>query len=100
MRNRKKQPVDGPKPATEADVLKQMVEAGLINRISDRNDDRQQIPLPSNRPHTERDIQQYMLDIGLLSQLPNREADYDDPDDEPIDIEGEPLSETVIRERR
>ena len=38
--------------------------------------------------------------IGLLSQLPDTAADYDDPDDEPITIKGEPLSETVIRERR
>ena len=41
-----------------------------------------------------------MLEIGLLSQLPDTEADFDDPDDEPIAIRGEPLSETVIRERR
>ncbi len=41
-----------------------------------------------------------MLSIGLLSQLPDTAADYDDPDDEPITIKGEPLSETIIRERR
>ncbi len=41
-----------------------------------------------------------MLKIGLMTQLPDTAADYDDPDDEPIKIKGEPLSETVIRERR
>ncbi len=35
-----------------------------------------------------------------MSELPDTQADFDDPDDQPIDIQGEPLSETVIRERR
>ncbi len=35
-----------------------------------------------------------------MSQLPDTDADFEDPDDQPIDIPGEPLSETVIRERR
>ena len=39
------------------------------------------------------------LSIGLLTQLPDTDADFDDPDDEPITIKGEPLSETIIRER-
>ena len=38
--------------------------------------------------------------IGLMSQLPDTDADFDDPDDEPITIKGEPISETIIRERR
>jgi hypothetical protein len=34
-------------------------------------------------------------------RLPNPAEDLDDdPEDEPIVIEGEPLSETIIRERR
>ncbi len=41
-----------------------------------------------------------MLKIGLMTQLPDSEGDFDDPDDEPITIKGEPLSETIIRERR
>lgn len=36
----------------------------------------------------------------LMSQLPDTDADFDDPADQPIDIKGEPLPETVIRERR
>ena len=56
-------------------------------------------PMPKT-PLTPAELDQYMLETGLLSQLPDTEADFDDPDDEPITIKGEPLSETVIRERR
>jgi len=35
-----------------------------------------------------------------MTQLPDKAADFDDPDDQLIDIQGEPLSETIIRERR
>jgi Arc/MetJ-type ribon-helix-helix transcriptional regulator len=49
---------------------------------------------------TPAELDQYMLKIGLMSQLPDTDADFDDPDDDPIPIKGEPLSETVIRERR
>ena len=52
------------------------------------------------KPLTEAELQQHMLKIGLMSQLPDTDADFDDPDDEPITIKGEPLSETIIRERR
>ena len=55
---------------------------------------------PVRKPLTEAEFDQYLLSIGLLSQLPDTAADFDDPDDQPIDIRGEPLSETVIRERR
>jgi hypothetical protein len=40
------------------------------------------------------------MELGLMSRLPDVAADVDDPDDRPIAIEGEPLSNTVIRERR
>jgi Arc/MetJ-type ribon-helix-helix transcriptional regulator len=52
------------------------------------------------KPLTEAEFNQHLLNIGLMSQLPDTDADYDDPDDDPITIKGEPLSETVIRERR
>jgi Arc/MetJ-type ribon-helix-helix transcriptional regulator len=57
-------------------------------------------PTPQITPMTEQELKRHMLNIGLMTQLPDIDADYDDPDDQPIDIEGEPLSETVIRERR
>jgi Arc/MetJ-type ribon-helix-helix transcriptional regulator len=51
-------------------------------------------------PLTIEELHQQMLASGLISQLPDTEADFDDPADQPITIKGEPLSETIIRERR
>jgi Arc/MetJ-type ribon-helix-helix transcriptional regulator len=53
-----------------------------------------------SKPLTEAELRQHMLKIGLMSQLPDVDADFDDPDDQPVTIKGEPLSETIIRERR
>jgi hypothetical protein len=50
-------------------------------------------------PLTVDELHQQMAARGLIT-LPDTAADFDDPDDEPIAINGEPLSETVIRERR
>ncbi len=58
------------------------------------------VPQKPKKPLTRDEFDKHLLAIGLISQLPNTEADFDDPDDEPIKIKGEPLSETVIRERR
>jgi Arc/MetJ-type ribon-helix-helix transcriptional regulator len=57
-------------------------------------------PAKQKKPLTEAELQQHMLRIGLMSQLPDTAADFDDPDDQLITIKGEPLSETIIRERR
>ena len=54
----------------------------------------------SQKPLTREEFDQRLLELGLISQLPDTDADFDDPADEPIAIQGEPLSETVIRERR
>jgi putative addiction module CopG family antidote len=47
-------------------------------------------------------LNQRLLAAGLVAQLPDpaQDIDDDDPDDQPIEIVGEPLSETIIRERR
>ena len=57
---------------------------------------------PKKKPLTVAEIHQQMLASGLISQLPDpsQDIDDDDPDDLPVPIEGEPLSETIIRERR
>src|SRR5262245_46384927 len=54
------------------------------------------------KPMTEEEFKQHLLSIGLITSLPDPSLDIDDddPDDQPIAIEGEPLSETIIRERR
>ena len=57
-------------------------------------------PARKKKPLTKDEFHRHLIEIGLMSQLPDTEADFDDPDDQPIDIKGEPLSETVIRERR
>jgi hypothetical protein len=47
-------------------------------------------------------VDQYLLSMGLLTRLPDPAEDVDDDDreDAPVAIRGEPLSETIIRERR
>jgi Arc/MetJ-type ribon-helix-helix transcriptional regulator len=53
------------------------------------------------KPITLDELHRRMLADGLLSQLPDDAQDIDDDqEDEPVVIEGEPLSETIIRERR
>jgi hypothetical protein len=54
------------------------------------------------RPLTEAEFHQHLLGVGLISSVPDPSLDIDDddPDDAPVTIEGEPLSETIIRERR
>jgi hypothetical protein len=52
------------------------------------------------KPLTTEALHQKLLAERRISRLPDTAADYDAPDDEPIAIEGEPLSETIIRERR
>jgi Arc/MetJ-type ribon-helix-helix transcriptional regulator len=54
---------------------------------------------PATRPLTPEEINQQMLADGVISRLPDPSKDSDD-DDVPIAIQGEPLSETIIRERR
>jgi Arc/MetJ-type ribon-helix-helix transcriptional regulator len=58
-------------------------------------------------PHAQKplsidEIHRQMLASGLLTSLPDPalDIDDDDPDDQPVPIKGEPLSETIIRERR
>ena len=48
------------------------------------------------------DLHREMLASGLITRLPDPDEDFDDddPDDQPMTIEGEPLSATIIRERR
>ena len=45
-------------------------------------------------------FREHLIESGLMIRLPDLAADRDDPDDQPIFVSGEALSETVIRERR
>jgi len=61
-------------------------------------------PALPKKKMTEAEFDQHLLTIGLVSSLPDPALDLDDddddPDDQPVTIKGEPLSETIIRERR
>jgi hypothetical protein len=47
-------------------------------------------------------LNQRLLAAGRIASLPDPalDIDDDDPDDQPVIIKGEPLSETILRERR
>ncbi len=53
-------------------------------------------------PPSLQELHRKMMARGLITRLPDPSLDIDDddPDDQPVPIKGEPLSETIIRERR
>jgi Arc/MetJ-type ribon-helix-helix transcriptional regulator len=52
------------------------------------------------QPLSPDELNQRLLASGLVTQLPDPAQDIDDDDDPPIVIQGEPPSETILRERR
>ena len=58
-----------------------------------------QAPASRSRPLTEDEFKQQLLKAGLMSSLPTP-PDQPWPEFQPVTLEGEPLSETIIRERR
>jgi len=48
---------------------------------------------------SKQDMWQKLFEEGLITHIPSGISDEED-DFEPIEIEGEPISETIIRERR
>ena len=84
--------------AREDDVIRDAL-LRLRQTMPDKKTKRAKPP-QQKKPLTRAEFDQKLLELGLMSQLPDTAADFDDPDDEPIAIEGEPLSETVIREHR
>ncbi len=55
---------------------------------------------PHHRPTTEDEVEQVLLAKGIISEIPPL-AEYTDEDEdfEPIEVQGKPLSETIIEER-
>lgn len=53
----------------------------------------------SKLPISEEEFLQKLLASGFISEIPEGMTDEED-DFEPIEFEGEPISETIIRERR
>ena len=58
-------------------------------------------PAPAKARSIE-ELHRGMMARGLITRLPDPalDIDDDDPDDQPVPIKGEPLSETILRERR
>ena len=54
------------------------------------------------KPLTRDEFNRRLIAAGLITRLPDPSLDIedDDPEDQPVVIEGEPLSETIMRERR
>jgi hypothetical protein len=54
------------------------------------------------KPPSIKELHRKMMARGLITRLPDPSLDIDDDDpaDQPVPIKGEPLSETIIRERR
>ncbi len=54
------------------------------------------------KPHSIEELHRKMMARGLIRRLPDPSLDIDDddPDDQPVPVKGEPLSETILRERR
>jgi len=59
-----------------------------------------QSPAPRITEMTEEEFKQQLLKSGLMSSLPTPSDPASRPAYQPITLEGEPLSETIIRERR
>jgi hypothetical protein len=57
---------------------------------------------PKNKLLTADEFNRRLFEAGRIASLPEPalDANDDDPDDAPVPIKGEPLSETIIRERR
>lgn len=59
--------------------------------------------LPTEKPKISREeYEKYLLAKGVISHIPTRTGKRPEElkDFKPIEVEGEPISETIIRERR
>jgi Arc/MetJ-type ribon-helix-helix transcriptional regulator len=55
-----------------------------------------------DKPKMVEELHRRWMASGLITQLPDPAQDVndDDPEDQPVVIKGEPLSETILRQRR
>lgn len=80
--------------AREDDVIRD-----ALNRLRQSMPPATQIRGSKQGPVMPEELLRRLFAAGLMSRLPDPTADIDD-DDPPVEISGEPLSETIIRERR
>ena len=52
------------------------------------------------KPMTEEEFKQQLIEAGMMTSLPTPADPAQRRDFRPVPIEGEPLSETILRERR
>ena len=72
--------------------------AQAVRRLEQKD---QELQPSSKRPLTEEEFDQHLVEIGLMSTVPPpRDSARPRRDFQPVIIEGEPLSETIIRESR
>lgn len=73
-------------------------------RLTDylRRQEEEETALPLEQIEAQEDeFERYLLDKGIIGHIPTRdETDEEFEKFEPIEVAGEPLSETIIRERR
>lgn len=91
--------------ATDDDVIRDALSRlkesmPVVNELPDKKNAKPGKRAQRKKSLTPAEFDQHLLQTGLMSQLPETDADFDDPNDEPISIKGEALSETIIRERR
>lgn len=88
LREIQKMPLDEVRELAErlTDYLREQERAALTTRETDARED---------------EFERYLLAKGMINQIPARdETDQEFDTFEPIEVDGEPLSETIIRERR
>ena len=93
---------------TPAEVLGQIRKMSLndirevAERLTEYLREKENTALPTQQAEAREDeFERYLLAKGVINQIPSRDETDDDFDTfEPIKINGESLSETVIRERR
>ncbi len=78
-----------------ASVDEAMAEAARLLLRQRRHENAQ-----ASQPPTEAEFQRQLLESGLIASLPTPADPATRPAFQPVTLEGEPLSETIIRERR
>jgi Arc/MetJ-type ribon-helix-helix transcriptional regulator len=89
-------------PSDLEDSVRLLVHGGRFVSVDDAMAEAARLLLrqqTGKKPRTPEELNLRLLAAGRIARLPNPAEDADD-DDVPVVIEGEPLSETIIRERR
>ncbi len=101
------QPPELRPPVSEDEVDQFLLAEGIISEIpSDLDEDfdapingEEGEPQTAVEPMTEEEFALHLLAKGIISEIPSGLNEEDD-DFEPVEVSGEPVSETIIRERR